>query len=116
MKRGGDKQVSEEQRRPQTWAVKIAPRWFDGIVEGWKRYEIRKMERDYREGDYLVLQEWAGAYTGRNISARITSVQRGLDVPGLRAGFGILSIEPQTYYSGSEMGKFFYWRQEETNR
>ena len=87
-------------RRPRTWEIKIAPRWFEGILDGWKRYELRKMERDYREGDWLVLQEWAGDYTGRAISARITSVQQGRDVPGLQDGYGILSIEPQKYYSG----------------
>lgn len=65
--------------------VKSAPTPFQAVWDGLKRFEIRRNDRDYREGDALRLREWDAnlvkttglpnaelyGYTGREARARI---------------------------------------------
>lgn len=46
--------------------VKTLPRYFQPIIERRKPFEIRKNDRNYKEGDSVFLNEWEnGEYTGR---------------------------------------------------
>lgn len=46
--------------------IKIAPKYFNAVVAGSKKAELRKDDRGYKVGDVLSLCEWKhGSYTGR---------------------------------------------------
>lgn len=73
---------------------------FDPIFSGRKTHDLRVMDRDYKVGDTLVLQEydWAtSTYTGRETKAEITYITSA-DTPcafstgALNSKFAILSI------------------------
>lgn len=58
---------------------KIWPEYFEAIVSGKKKYELRLNEFDVNEGDTLILEEWdpeTKEYTGRNIEKKATYVGR----------------------------------------
>lgn len=53
--------------------LKILPGYFEDVFMGNKTFEIRKNDRDYKEGDLLILKEWSGSsYTGRQVKAFVT--------------------------------------------
>lgn len=71
--------------------LKIEPKYFQDIIDDRKRFEIRKNDRDYRDGDVLFLREWKnGKYTGREIRCIVPYVLKNVD--GLSDGYAILSI------------------------
>ena len=56
---------------------KIWPEYFEAVVSGKKKYELRLNDFDVTEGDTLLLEEWdpeTKAYTGRTIEKKVTSV------------------------------------------
>lgn len=56
---------------------KIWPEYFDAVVSGKKRYELRLNDFEINDGDTLVLEEWSSKtkeYTGRKIEKKVTSV------------------------------------------
>lgn len=59
--------------------LKIWPQFFDDIAAGKKRAELRKDDRSYRDDDVLRLMEFdpkTKQYTGREVKAVVTHVQR----------------------------------------
>lgn len=87
--------------------LKTDPDVFDAVADGRKTFEIRFNDRDYQEGDELLLRRtrdtgWAmkntGApliYTGQELRCRVTYVLRG-PIYGLADGWAILSIAAAT--------------------
>lgn len=66
-----------------THKIKILPEFFKAVEEGRKPFEIRNNDRNYHEGDIVVLQEWAfGYYTGNQISKKIGYVTDFEQKPG----------------------------------
>lgn len=56
---------------------KIWPEYFEAVVSGKKKFELRLNDFDISEGDTLVLEEWdpkTKEYTGRKIEKRVTYV------------------------------------------
>jgi hypothetical protein len=53
--------------------LKILPEYFKAVVAGTKKFEIRNNDRDYHEGDLVVLREWGPdfGYTGYVITKKI---------------------------------------------
>lgn len=54
--------------------LKTWPDFFAAVRSGAKRFELRKNDRDFREGDSVRLREWSpsdASYTGREIVAKI---------------------------------------------
>ena len=73
--------------------LKIAPRWFEDVQSGRKNFEIRRNDRDFKEGDYLLLKEWErGKYTGREITRKIQYIYQGDGSYGLSEEFCILGL------------------------
>ena len=55
--------------------LKIFPQYFEAIKYGEKTFEVRKKDRNYQVGDYLILQEWDGmTCSGREITAKVTYI------------------------------------------
>lgn len=49
--------------------IKILPEYYEACLNGSKRFELRKDDRNYQVGDYIWLCEWDGTeYTGRSIT------------------------------------------------
>ena len=80
--------------------LKTLPGYFVAAMQGRKPFEVRRHDRDFREGDVLVLREWTDGppygYTGRELRRRITYVLEGICARevGLRDGFCVLGVEP----------------------
>lgn len=73
--------------------VKCISPYYDDVIRGDKPFEIRLNDRDYANGDALVLRHWDGAkYTGRYTHALITYMIEG--APYLPEGLCVLGIDP----------------------
>ncbi len=62
---------------PKTHRLKILSEYFQSVVEGRKKAELRVNDRDFSVGDYLLLNEWdngADEYTGRQVAVAITDI------------------------------------------
>lgn len=58
--------------KKKTW-----PDYFEAILSGKKKFELRLNDFDVKEGDILILEEWdpkTEQYTGRNIEKKVTYV------------------------------------------
>lgn len=81
--------------------LKSWPEFFEAILEGRKRHEIRRRDdRDFRVGNILLLQEFnpnLNEYTGREIKVEVTYITSAdnpcaLSPDALKASYCILSI------------------------
>lgn len=67
--------------------LKIWPQFFEQVEQGYKRFEVRKLDRleMFAKGDTITLREFdpeKKRYTGREISGVITCTTILSDVPG----------------------------------
>lgn len=77
---------------PMSHKLKILPEYFQPMQEGYKTFEVRKKDRDYRENDYIIFHEWSpgDGYTGRRAYRIITYI---LDNPEYcKKGYVILGL------------------------
>jgi len=83
--------------------LKIWPIFFEKMLSGEKKFDVRKDDRDFRVGDTLKLREWKsfpaygnptdGEYTGRILYISVDYILRGYNW-GIRDGFVVMSITP----------------------
>jgi hypothetical protein len=69
------------------------------VAVGSKHFELRKNDRDYQEGDTLILNEWdpaTGDFTGEFIEVLVTHILYGGQF-GLATDHCCMSIETQRY-------------------
>lgn len=63
-----------------THHLKIQSEYYEAVLAGTKRFEVRKDDRTprYAVGDLLILAEFVdGAYTGRGVTVLVDYVYRG---------------------------------------
>ncbi len=56
---------------------KIWPEYFNAVVSGKKKYELRLNDFEAGEGDTLILEEWnpeTREYTGRKVEKKVSLV------------------------------------------
>ena len=61
----------------------VSPEYFQKILDGNKKYELRLADFECSPGDILVLKEWhpeTKEYTGRTIEKQVTGVLKTKDV------------------------------------
>ena len=75
--------------------LKILPEYFDAVRDGRKKFEIRKNDRDFKIGDTLILKEWTGEYTDRQIEATVTYILSNWPT-GLKSSYCVMSIEMES--------------------
>jgi len=75
--------------------LKILPEYFTAILEGFKTFEIRQADRDYRVGDILHLKEYDASqtltYTGRDLYVAVTYILS--DYAYVKEGYIVMSIK-----------------------
>lgn len=79
----------------KTHYIKCEERFFKEVETGQKTFEVRKNDRDYREGDDIVLREYdkeLRELTGREL--RVNIIYFLDNYPGIEPGYCILGIEP----------------------
>ena len=83
----------------KTWTIAFNP-----MVEGIKRFELRKNDRGYERGDRLKLREWnpETGYTGRELIVAVAWILK--EGFGLPEGYCIMSINPLTYRESESTG------------
>jgi hypothetical protein len=73
--------------------LKTLPSFYEPILHGLKRFEIRKNDRNFEVGDFLLLKEWDGdEYTGRELTFRVsylTDFQQ-------KSGYVVMGIVPDS--------------------
>lgn len=58
---------------------KVWPEYFEAIIFGKKKFELRLNDFDVKEGDTLLLEEWnpnTKEYTGRKVEKKVTYVAK----------------------------------------
>ena len=72
--------------------LKILPEYFNEVQSHNKQFELRKDDRDYRVGDWILLKEFEnGSYTGRECGCfSITYILRNCPEYGLADGYCII--------------------------
>lgn len=76
--------------------LKCWPQYFQRVMAGTKRFEVRKNDRDFQVGDVLILREWdpkTATQTGNGYDARVTYIFHGGQF-GIDPGYVVMSIEP----------------------
>ena len=73
--------------------LKILPEYFSSIISRRKTFEIRFNDRNFHTGDTLILREWNGNYTGREVKSKITYILHNFS--GLKEGYIAMSIETE---------------------
>src|SRR6218665_2570485 len=81
--------------------LKIWAHFFDSIADGRKLHDLRKLDRDYKVGDILVLQRYDninGEYTGQELEVQITyitsnKVPCAFSSSALDRDYGIFSLK-----------------------
>lgn len=73
--------------------LKILPEYFEAVISGRKKFELRKNDRDYKVGDLFVLREWEPdkGYTGRDFIQSIGYILKDCPEYGLMDGYIIFS-------------------------
>ena len=79
-----------------THELKAWPEYFEPMLNGRKSFDARRNDRDFQEGDWLLIREFIpegeGEYTGREFITRVTYVLEASPLYGLQEGFVILGI------------------------
>lgn len=77
--------------------LKTWPKWFEAVIEGRKTFELRNNDRDFREGDRLVLREWdpeTKCYSGRVAACEVTYVMAAPEILPTHVILGITRVRP----------------------
>ena len=80
-----------------THELKTHPLFFKDIVSGIMRFNVRKNDRNFKDGDFVKFREYVPwrnrPYTGRKFIARITYVLRHEDFPeGINPGYCVFGF------------------------
>lgn len=76
----------------KTHELKTEPQYFQAVLDGRKRFEIRKNDRGFEEGDKLLLKEYDAdvhVFTGRRVEVTVTYITDYEQQPG----YVVLGIE-----------------------
>lgn len=79
---------------PKIHVLKIWPIYYEAVLEGRKRFEIRRNDRDFKVGDCMVVQEFdpvTETYAGEMQTLVVTYMAQG--VFGLPADVCVMSVD-----------------------
>jgi len=86
---------NKETEMVKTHNLKTINCFYVEIINGNKTFEIRKNDRDFKEGDLLVLQEVDDGHnhTGRESKFRVTYILNSAQFEGIREGYVVMAIQ-----------------------
>lgn len=73
--------------------LKIKPEYYEKVINGTKKFELRRNDRDFKVGDIIRLREYllkTSEYTGRYCYVEIITIWESLD--GLLQDYCIMEI------------------------
>lgn len=87
-----------------THLLKSWPQFFAAVVEGRKKFEVRRDDRNFRVGDTLLLQEFipeTREWTQREYPVKVSYIIAGdqkcaVSKEAIKKGFCVMGIEPFT--------------------
>jgi hypothetical protein len=81
-------------RKPKTHELKCLGDFFEPVIRGEKKFELRKDDRGFAAGDTLHLREWSPrkGYSGRDAKAEVLYLVGG-PLFGLRKNYVCMSID-----------------------
>ena len=81
----------EKESEQMIHILKILPQYFEDKLQGMKKWEVRKNDRPFKDGDTLQLEEWSEetGYTGRTLQEYIKKIYT--DVSGIEDGYVIMN-------------------------
>ena len=89
-----DKREMTDKISCNTHELKILTKWFEDVQSNKKNFEIRKSDRNYEVGDYLILKEWhRRKFTGRYVIRQIEYIYKGNGKYGLSKDYCILGLK-----------------------
>jgi len=94
--------------------LKTWPEFYQAILEGRKKFELRKDDRGFNVGDILVLREFnpeTEKYSGREMEVTVTYIAKGIF--GMTVDQVIMSIdsgETKEVSKKRHIAKTFTWR------
>lgn len=77
-----------------THDLKTWPQYYVAIEVGDKTFELRKMDRDYKQGDHLLLRMWnpdTKEYDGRRLKVVVSYLLA--EATGLVSGYCIMGVK-----------------------
>ncbi len=78
-----------------THELKVLPEYFEALVNGSKTFEIRKNDRNFQVGDWLLLKEWnpeTEEYTGYSVLRYVSYILYDWQA-GLKDGYCIMGLK-----------------------
>lgn len=77
--------------------LKILPSFYEAVIQHRKTFEVRKNDRPFAVGDFLILREYSPnkGYSGRAVEAPVIYVLN--DVRYCKRGFVIIGIGTPHY-------------------
>lgn len=78
----------------KTRELKTLPEYFEAVVTGRKKFEVRKNDRNFQVDEILFLREWDAlrGYSGRNQYAKVDYILNDKCGFGLKKGYVVMSI------------------------
>ncbi len=84
-------------------SLKIGPMFFNAVANGEKKAEMRKNDRDFKCGDFLLLREWEGEYSGNKLVVKVTHI---LSLDGLVVGSGNWVMMSVSHIENNDIQQF----------
>lgn len=69
--------------------LKIHRQHFGPVQLGLKTAELRLNDRDFKVGDWLILNEWDNGYTGQQVARKVVHIS---DVCDIAEGYVLMSM------------------------
>ena len=69
--------------------LKIHRQHFGPVQLGLKTAELRLNDRDFKVGDWLILNEWDNGYTGQQVARKVVHIA---DVGEIAEGYALMSM------------------------
>lgn len=82
--------MAKKEHKLKTWKP-----YFNEVRKGNKTFEVRKNDRDFKNGDLLCLEEYipeGDYYTGEQLWCKVTYILQGGNF-GIEKGFVVLGIK-----------------------
>lgn len=86
-----------------THDLKINQKYYEDVLAGRKSFEVRRNDRNFREKDIVLMQEYdcgVCKYTGRAVICSITYILS--DVAGLSKDYVVFSFQPLFFLDNTQ--------------